>query len=84
MKLKEKIILIGGRALGLMSQDQDHHNPLKTVTPGMPELLRSVAAQGAVLLENRVLPLANGTRISVGSAGCSAIIFTPATVPAAM
>ena len=65
MKLKEKIILIGGRALGLMSQDQDHHNPVKTVTPGMPELLRSVAAQGAVLLENRVLPLANGTRISV-------------------
>lgn len=42
-----------------------HHNSEKTVTPGMPELLRSAAAEGAVLLENRVLPLPAGTNVSL-------------------
>ena len=49
----------------LLAQEQAHHNPVKKVTPGMPELLRSVAAQGAVLLENRVLPFPEGGRVSV-------------------
>ncbi len=49
----------------LLAQEQAHHNPVKKVTPGMPELLRSVAAQGAVLLENRVLPFPEGSRVSV-------------------
>ena len=65
MKLKDKIITAGAQALGIMAQEQDHHNPVKVVTPGMPELLRKVAAEGAVLLENRVLPLEKGTRVSV-------------------
>ena len=65
MKLKEKVLLAGSRMLGLMAQDQDHHNPVKTITPGMPQLLRQVAAEGAVLLENRVLPLGAGTKVSV-------------------
>ncbi len=65
MKLREKIVFSAAQALGFMAQEQDHHNPQKTVTPGMPELLRSAAAEGAVLLENRVLPLAQNTRISV-------------------
>ena len=65
MNLKEKIVLGGTQALGLLAQQQDHHDPVKTITQGMPELLRSVAAQGAVLLENRVLPLKTGTRVSV-------------------
>lgn len=65
MKLGEKIILAGAQTLGIMAQEQAHHNPVKAVTPGMPELLRSVAAEGAVLLENRVLPFEKGTRISV-------------------
>ena len=65
VNLKEKIILTGARLLGLMAQEQEHHNPVKTVTPGMPALLRSVAAEGAVLLENRVLPLEKGTRVSL-------------------
>ena len=49
----------------LLAQEQAHHNPVKKVTPGMPELLRSVAAQGAVLLENRALPFPEGSRVSV-------------------
>lgn len=49
----------------LLAQEQAHHNPEKKITPGMPELLRSVAAQGAVLLENRALPFPEGSRISV-------------------
>ena len=65
MRIKEKIMLAGAHLLGLAAQEQDHHNPEKIITPGMPELLRSVAAQGAVLLENRVLPLDKGTRVSV-------------------
>ena len=65
MSLKEKFLLSGAKLLGLMAQEQDHHNPVKTVTPGMPELLREAAAAGAVLLENQVLPLPGGTRISV-------------------
>ncbi|MBP3684011.1 MAG: glycoside hydrolase family 3 protein [Oscillospiraceae bacterium] len=65
MFLKEKIILTGANLLGINAQQQEHHNPVKTVTPGMPELLRKAAAEGAVLLENRVLPFERGTKISV-------------------
>ena len=65
MNTVDKLLLSGAQALGLMAQSQDHHDPIKTVTPGMPELLRHVAAQGAVLLENRVLPLDAGTKVSV-------------------
>ena len=65
MSLKEKILLTGAGLLGINAQNQDHHNPVKTVTPEMPELLRRAAAEGAVLLENRVLPFAKGTRISL-------------------
>ena len=65
MKIKEKLLLAGARVLGLAAQEQDHHNPEKHITPGMPALLRRVAADGAVLLENRVLPLEKGTRVSV-------------------
>jgi len=65
MSLKEKVIAAGMQAISAVAQDQHHHSSEKTVTPGMPELLRSVAAQGAVLLENRVLPFAPGTKVSV-------------------
>lgn len=37
----------------------------RTVTEGMPELIRRVAAEGAVLLENRVLPFAAQTCVAV-------------------
>ncbi len=65
MNLKQKILSTGARLLGDRSQDQDHHNPVKTVTPGMPALLRRAAAEGAVLLQNRVLPFQAGTTVSV-------------------
>ena len=56
MKITEKIVNRVIQALGVLAQDPSHHDPKKTVTPGMPELLRHAAAQGAVLLENSVLP----------------------------
>ena len=65
MKLPKPVYTLVSRCAGLLSQAQEHHNPHKTVTPGMPELLRTAAAEGAVLLHNRVLPFAPGTKISV-------------------
>ena len=65
MSLREKVLLTGSNLLGISAQNQDHHNPVKTVTPGMPELLRKAAAEGAVLLENRILPFERGTKISL-------------------
>ena len=65
MKLKDKIVNSVMKLGGALSQGEGHHNPEKTITPGMPQLLRSVAAQGAVLLENRVLPFECGTKVSV-------------------
>ena len=65
MKLMKKLIQFGTNLVVPLAQTQDHHNPEKMITPGMPELLRSAAAQGAVLLENRVLPFAPDTQIAV-------------------
>ncbi len=65
MKLKDKVVNSVLRWAGALPQGEGHHNPVKTVMPGMPEILRQVAAEGAVLLENRVLPLEKGTRVSV-------------------
>lgn len=65
MGLKDRILLTGARVLGLMAQNQDHHNPVKTITEGMPALLRDVASAGAVLLENQILPFEKGTVLSV-------------------
>ena len=65
MKLKDKIVNSVLQMAGALSQGEGHHNPEKVVMPGMPEILRQVAAEGAVLLENRVLPLAHGTKVAV-------------------
>ncbi len=65
MKILEKVVDFGMTLAGALPQGQGHHNPVKVVTQGMPELLRTVAAQGAVLLENRVLPFAEGTSVSL-------------------
>ncbi len=65
MKLKDKIVNFVIGLTGGIPQGEGHHNSVKTVMPGMPEILRQVAAEGAVLLENRVLPLEKGTKVSV-------------------
>ena len=65
MDLVKKLRSVGSLVTNTLAQVQDHHNPEKVITPGMPEILRQAAAEGAVLLENRVLPLKNGTKVSV-------------------
>ncbi len=65
MALKQMILNSALWLSGMMTQPQQHHNPQKEVNPAMPALLRETAAQGAVLLENRVLPFAKGTKISL-------------------
>ena len=60
MTLKEKILMARTRLMGLLSQEELNHNPHKTVTPGMPELLRQVAAEGAVLLQEGIAPEGRG------------------------
>ena len=65
MKIKDKIVNWVIKMTGGIPQGEGHHNPDKTVMPGMPEILRQVAAEGAVLLENEVLPLERYTKVSV-------------------
>lgn len=65
MNILKKAASAGAHLVNNLIQVEAQHNPEKIITPGMPELLRSVAAQTAVLLENRVLPLASGTKLSV-------------------
>ena len=65
MNLSKPVYTLISKCAGLLAQAQNHHNPDKTVTPGMPELLRTAAAEGAVLLHNRTLPYPKGTEIAV-------------------
>ena len=65
MKLKDKAINFVMRTFGVLAQDSGHHSEEKKITPGMPELIREVASEGAVMLENKLLPLKEGTKVSV-------------------
>ena len=65
MKIPKKLVNFVMKLGGGLSQGEDHFNPVKVITPGMPERMRQVAAEGAVLLQNRCLPLADGTGVSV-------------------
>ena len=65
MKLVDKTINFVMRTFGVLAQDEGHHSEEKIITKGMPELIREVASEGAVLLENKILPLKEGTKVSV-------------------
>jgi beta-glucosidase len=67
MSIKSKLRNKFSQISSSLSQSQiDRESTLAEVTDGMPELLRKVAAQGAVLLENDgTLPFASGTKLSL-------------------
>ena len=65
MKLTKKITQAVTNLINPLAQSVARHNPEKTVTPGMPQILRNAAAQGAVLLENSVLPLEKGSKVAI-------------------
>ncbi len=67
-KAKRKTFNTIGLLINRLSQNEsgDTSDLQKTVTEGMPELLRKAGAEGTVLLRNDgVLPLAKDTKISV-------------------
>ncbi len=70
MKIKDKALKAAGKVVGMFNSLSQAENQRqfaeKTVTPGMPEALRSAAAQGAVLLKNDgTLPLKKGSTLSL-------------------
>ncbi len=63
---------------GLSQEESARNAAEKIVTPGMPELLRRAAAEGAVLLKNErsLLPLQNGVTVSLFGRGQSDWFYT--------
>ena len=70
MKLQDKINGAIGKVVNRFTSLSQAENAgaqiEKTVTDGMPELLRQGAAEGAVLLKNNnILPLKKGTKVAL-------------------
>lgn len=65
-KIKRSVTNTINKFSGLAQEEIDRQNVPKVITPGMPEILREIAADGAVLLKNNnVLPFADGTTVSL-------------------
>ena len=68
-KVKRKLFNAVGKVINSLSQNEagDTTDLEKSITPGMPELLRKAGAEGTVLLrnDNNLLPLSKEEKISV-------------------
>lgn len=74
--VNNQITKIVNRASGLSQQETDRANVPKIITDGMPALLRSAAAEGAVMLKNDgILPLKKGTGVSLFGRSCDDYFF---------
>lgn len=66
-KIKRKVYNLAGKVANSLAQDQGGGDKTdKSVTPGMPELVRAVACEGAVLLKNNgVLPFKSDDNVAL-------------------